>query len=99
MFRYEYLDELPGKPVELSDPDYSKYKCRAVFANNVINQIALLLNYKVITDPNTIKRCNEFVEFLIGKSKKPEVYSQMITPGRIQKINEILDSLIGFLEK
>jgi hypothetical protein len=88
-FRNDYLDELPPKRLMPGDKDYYLYKCRGNFFVGVANRINRLIQKGVLTNPESIKEGNEFIEYV--RNRDFEKYS---TQPDIDRVNEILDFMI-----
>lgn len=95
----EYLDDLPDVPVSTLPITQGKeggkviFKCQGNYVVGLILDLKTALNDKVIDDPTIIDAINSFLlsdlEFAVGDPKNT---------GRIARINNILDKVIGCLQ-
>ena len=79
--------------MELGDENYHFYKCRGNFFAAVTADVENMINEEIISDPKTINKGKEFLEYV---SKID--FSKFTTKEDIDKVNEIIECIINALQ-
>lgn len=93
--RHDFLDEIPQSLLRPGDTNYYKYKVRGNYFDQVVSALTAVIHFGVIVDKIMINDINTFIHF----ATKEKDFSTRTTAEDIQRVNEILDRVVNFLEQ
>lgn len=86
-------DELPKERLTTKDPK-SEYKCTGNSFSVVAMWLEQLIDINIITDPDVLEKCQNFINYSKAKEKSKELTKLE----EIEYINEIIKLAIQYLE-